>query len=147
MAGDLDVLMWDPALPNPNGGQNWWNHGCPDGYFAQFIAKDQGGYDYGNPITNVRCRAIATTTPETIVDESGTSFDEAIGLFNDALGQTLGGVSSSILGGFGASLPWVLLAVAAYFMVTKGESTRVYVSAARSGVKAYKRGVSRKRKR
>ena len=142
-----DILSWDPSRPYGHHG-DFWNQGCPDGYFAQFVAKDLGGYDYGNPITNVRCRAIATTTPETIVDESGTTWTEQIDLFNDAVADTLGQVSAGVFQGLGASIPWAILAVIAYFALSKSETartTRVYVSAARSGVRAYQRGTKRKR--
>ena len=72
---DPDVLAYDPSLPFDRGGAVI-NHGCPDGYFAQVMPSGdptsvfvqipgvvQGSY--------LRCRKMATTTQQTIADESG----------------------------------------------------------------------------
>lgn len=144
-----DVIAWDPTRPYTRATPNFWNEGCPDGYFAQFVAKDLGGYDYGNPLTNVRCRAVATTTPETIVDESGTTWTESIDGFNAAVTDTLSQVSHDVLGGLGASIPWVLLAVVGYLALSgspRAQSVRVYAGAAKRGVAAARSHVKQRRR-
>lgn len=141
-----DVIPWDPARPYVRSTPNFWNEGCPDGYFAQFIAKDLGGYDYGNPLTNVRCRAVATTTPDTIVDESGTTWTETVDYFNAAITDTLHQLSGDVFKGLGASIPWVLLAVVGYLAFSsspKAQTVRVYAGAAKRGVTAARSHVKR----
>jgi hypothetical protein len=108
---------WDPSLPyagdNPG---NWWNGGCPPGYFAQFVsptfvaADGTVGTDYGNPASYAICRLVATTTPDTIVSETGITMTDALQNFNDALRKTVTGFSQNLFTGFGASMPWVILA-------------------------------------
>jgi hypothetical protein len=115
MAGDF--LPWDPNLPyaadNPG---NWWNGGCPPGFFAQFVSPTFVAADgtrpvnYGNPMSYAICRLMATTTPDTIVSETGTTMTDALQNFNDALTRTVSGFSSNLFTGIGASLPWVIMA-------------------------------------
>lgn len=112
-----DFAPWDASLPyaadNPG---NWWNGGCPGGYFAQFVsptfvaADGTRPTDYGNPASRVICRLVATTTPDTIVSETGVTATDALQNFNDALQKTVGGFSQNIFSGIGASIPWVILA-------------------------------------
>jgi phospholipase/lecithinase/hemolysin len=115
MAGNW--APWDANRPyagaNPG---NWWNGGCPPGYFAQFVSPtfvaDDGTLpsDYGNPASRVICRLISTTTPDTIAAETGVTWTDAMQNFNDALKQTLTQVSGQVFQGIGASLPWILVA-------------------------------------
>lgn len=71
-----DSLPWDPARPNqsrPDAPKDFYNPGCPDGYFAEAVpaGTDPNATDYGNPLAGMVCRLVATTTPATIVDEAG----------------------------------------------------------------------------
>lgn len=115
MAGDF--VTWDPSLLQQPDAAVYWNRGCPPGYFAEFVSPTfvapdgTRPTDYGNPASRVICRAVATTTPDTIVDETGATWQDALDNFNAAVQQTLTQVSGSILGGVGATLPLLLLGV------------------------------------
>jgi hypothetical protein len=116
-----DFLPWDPNRPfaDQQGG-NWWNGGCPVGYFTQFVSPTfvapDGTVptDYGNPASRAICRLAATTTPDTIVSETGVTWTDALNNFNDAIQQTLQQASSGIFQGIGASLPWILVAAVVF---------------------------------
>ena len=63
-----DTLPWDPTRPyqsRTDASQDFYNAGCPAGYFAQAVpANAPDATDYGNPIAGMRCRLVDTTTPE-----------------------------------------------------------------------------------
>lgn len=112
---------WQAARPyaadHPD---NWWNGGCPPGYFCEFVsptfvsADGVRGADYGNPISRAICREIASTTPETIVAETGATMTDALANFNAALRQTVGDFGGNLMTGIGASLPWILAAAVVF---------------------------------
>lgn len=107
---------WDPSRPYADQHpENWWNGGCPPGYFCEFVsptfvsADGVRGTDYGNPASRAICREIATTTPDTIVDETGATMTDALENFNAALRQTVGQFGQNLALGMGASIPWIMV--------------------------------------
>lgn len=67
-----------------------WNGGCPEGYFAQFVAPGEpDAAEYGSPVVAVRCRLMATSTPETIVTESGATWGETLDVYQEAARDAL----------------------------------------------------------
>lgn len=76
IGADPDVLPYDPSLPYDRSDNAVINKGCPEGYFAQVMPSGdpssvfvqipgvvQGSY--------LRCRLMATSTQQSIADESG----------------------------------------------------------------------------
>jgi len=102
-----DTLPWDASRPyqsRPDASQDFYNTGCPVGYFAQAVpANAPDATDYGNPVAGMRCRLIDTTTPETQVAEAAgdlTLAYENAGRFN------LAAVNAT-------EFPWAMAGVAA----------------------------------
>ena len=121
MAGDF--LPWDPSGQQNPDALNVWNKGCPVGYFCEFVSPTFVApdgtlpVDYGNPVSRAICRLAATTTPDTVVQESGTTWTDTLNNFNDAITKTLQQASSGIFQGIGAMLPLLVLAVMAIFLI------------------------------
>lgn len=98
----IDVVPFDPSLPYtdrwaipgaPAGGSRL-NQGCPSGYFAQLVGAGQPGamrVTIPGVVRDewVRCRLATTTTPATIMDETGITFDEALNVYTGAVRDTL----------------------------------------------------------
>lgn len=89
-----------------------WNAGCPLGYFAQFVAPDAvdagvipPGFLGASGGSGIRCRLMATSSAATIQSESGTSTDETLQIFTDAVQDT----AHQILPGLGLGLGIALL--------------------------------------
>lgn len=128
-----DIVAFDPALPYtdryaipgaPAGGYVL-NQGCPPNYFAQLVGAGEPGAV--GPITiagvvnrgYVRCRLSATTTPRTIMDETGVTWTEAMNVYTQAVRDTASQVGEAarkaldwtpwIAGGVVAVLGLVLL--------------------------------------
>jgi len=97
-----DVVRFDPSLPYtdrpsvpgaPAGGFVL-NQGCPPAYFAQLVGAGEPGAI--GPISipgvvsggYVRCRLGATTTPGTIMEETGITWDEAVDVYTQAARDT-----------------------------------------------------------
>lgn len=113
LGADPDIRPWDPGLTTTSGRQPVQNNGCPDGYFAQFVgvgepwATQVPGKNYA-----LRCRLMATTTPETIVSESGITLDEALGVYRDAVQDTARQVGGAVAQAFSWT-PWLVLGLGA----------------------------------
>ena len=102
-----DTLAWDASRPyqnRPDAPNDFYNTGCPDGYFAQIVPPGSpDAVEYGNPVSQIRCRLVDTTTPITQVEESGGDLTlawENAGRYNLA-------VSS------GEMFPWAMAGIAA----------------------------------
>lgn len=108
-----DIRPWDPSLTTTSGRQPVQNNGCPDGYFAQFVAiGEPGAVAVPGRGYALRCRLMASSTPETIAHESGISTSEAIAVYTDAIKDTARQVGQA-----GARLlswtPWLVLGLGA----------------------------------
>lgn len=112
--GQDDVLPYDLSLPyDPRGSEI--NRGCPEGYFAQLVEPGTIGATPvpGKPYA-LRCRLMATTTAQTIADESGASAAESWYTFtNTGFGAGFGDFLSTlrnsaglVLLGVGALIFW-----------------------------------------
>ncbi len=84
-----------------------WNQGCPDGYFAQFVGVGEPEAQTYAPGKAVRCRRMATTTPETIVAESGITWSEAVDVYTEAVQDTARQVGGAVAGALSWT-PWLL---------------------------------------
>lgn len=107
-----DILPWNPSLPYDRPGAVV-NQGCPEGYFAQFVGAGEPGaiqYPGGSPSTWVRCRLMASTSPETIVAESGVTADEALAVYTQAVADTVEQAAAAVK----LALPWAVIAVGAF---------------------------------
>jgi len=106
------VVAWDPTLTVSSGRQPVQNNGCPPGYFAQFVAPGElGAVSIPGKTYALRCRLMATTTAETIKDESGISMSEAVEVYRQAVADTVHQVGGAVSAAFSWS-PWILGAVA-----------------------------------
>ena len=102
-----DTLPWDPSRPNqsrPDAPSDFYAAGCPVGYFAQIVPPGSpDAVEFGNPLGQIRCRLVDTTTPVTQVDEAGADLTlawENAGRYN--LASSAGG-----------TFPWAMAGVAA----------------------------------
>src|SRR5258707_15276147 len=87
--GVVDVLAWDPNLGVTSGRQPVENNGCPDGYFAQFVGiGEPAAVAVPGKAYALRCRLIATSTPTSIVHESGVTLREAETILTGAVADT-----------------------------------------------------------
>jgi hypothetical protein len=113
------VVAFDPALPYAEHLAD--NRGCPDGYFAQYV--EPNGVDYQPPGKSyaLRCRLIATSTAETIQEESAAPFWVNAALNFDQGVRTLGGGLAAAAGaGLQVLAPWLIGgAVLLVFLVWK----------------------------
>ena len=107
-----DVLPWDSSLTVSSGRQPVQNNGCPPGYFAQFVAPGEAGaVTVPGKSYALRCRLMATTTAETIKDESGISMSEAVDVYRQAVADTVSQVGAAVSTAFSWT-PWILGAAA-----------------------------------
>jgi len=112
-----DVLPWDPALAASSGRTPVQNNGCPPGYFAQFVAPGEpGSVAVPGKSYALRCRLMATTTAETIKDESGISMSEAVDVYRLAVADTVSQVSSAV----GAAFSWMPYILGAAAIIVGG---------------------------
>lgn len=90
-----DTMPWDASRPfqnRPDAGTDFYNSGCPSGFFAQAVpigAAD--GVDYGNPDTRMRCRASATSSPLSQMSEVNYDINlayENVGRYNASVSLT-----------------------------------------------------------
>ncbi len=96
-----DVVAWDPSLLTQPDHPVLFQRGCPADYFSEFVAPGTSGakpYPLsmigGDPNqlsqgTWVRCRLMATTTPETLAAETGLSPSETLQVFTGAAEDTI----------------------------------------------------------
>ena len=102
-----DTLPWDSARPyqqRADAPKDFYNTGCPDGYFAQIVPPGSpDAVEYGNPTSQIRCRLAATTTPFTQVSEAG---DDLTLAWENAGRYNLTAVAST-------EFPWVMAGIAA----------------------------------
>src|SRR5713101_8023061 len=100
---DLEpYVVWDSTLTVSQGRQPVQNNGCPAGYFAQYVGPGEPSAIFypGRTDLAIRCRLMATTTPQTIVSESGVTATEAMAVYTDAIKDTahqVGGAVASAL--------------------------------------------------
>jgi len=84
-----DKLPWDttrPYLNRSDAAVDYYNAGCPLGYFAELVPKGTpGATPLDVPTADIRCRAVSSTTPETLVGESADFAIENMTRFNAAL--------------------------------------------------------------
>lgn len=116
-----EIIPYDPSLPYTRPGAKI-NNGCPDGYFAQFMPPgDLTAVHVTIPGVAsdswLRCRLMATTTQQTIADESGKTAADSWynytntgmgGLFGDFLNR-LGTLGTYALVGLGVYLLWPMV--------------------------------------
>lgn len=102
-----ETLPWDPARPHQDradAAQDFYNAGCPIGYFAQIVPPGAvDATDYGSPTSGIRCRLVVTATPETMVDEAAGDAQNA---YENA--QRFNAAASST-----PAIPWALAGMAA----------------------------------
>lgn len=102
-----DTLPWDSSRPyqdRPDAPEDFYNPGCPVGYFAQAVPLGSpDAVDYGNPVAGMRCRLVDTTTPLTQVTEAA---GDLIGAYENAQRYNLAAVAPT-------TFPWVMAGVAA----------------------------------
>lgn len=102
-----DTLPWDADRPyqqRNDAPRDFYNSGCPVGYFAQIVPPGSAdGVEYGNPASVIRCRLVDTTTPLTQVEEAGGDLTLA---YENAERYNLAAVASS-------EFPWVMAGIAA----------------------------------
>jgi hypothetical protein len=93
-----DVVPWDPHGTASQGRADVWNAGCPDGYFAQFVGVGEPGATPAPGKTGefVRCRLLATTTQQTVQDESGITSEEAVQVYTRAVADTAQQVKTTV---------------------------------------------------
>ncbi len=98
------MISWDATLSIASGRQPPQNNGCPDGYFAQFVGPGEyGAIRVPGETYALRCRRMATTTPETIVSESGVTWSEAVQVYTQAAQDTARQVAGAL-----SWTPWVV---------------------------------------
>jgi len=112
-----DVQPWDPSLTVSSGRQPVQNNGCPPGYFAQFVAPGEAGaVTVPGKSYALRCRLMATTTAETIKDESGISMAEAVDVYRLAVADTVHQVGGAV----GSALSWTPYILGAVAIIVGG---------------------------
>ena len=104
-----DVVTWDPTMTTSTGRGIPENAGCPDGYFAQFVGQGEpGAVSVPGKSYAVRCRLMTTTTPQTIVSESGITWREAADVYAGAVADTAKGWGAAIQQALSWA-PWILI--------------------------------------
>lgn len=105
-----DIVPFDTALPYTDRGDNLQiNRGCPPGYFAQFVpAGTRGAVFVQIPDlvqgSYMRCRLMATTTPQTQAEETGQSAAQSwYDLTNTGLGAGFGNFLQAL-----GWIPWIV---------------------------------------
>lgn len=84
------MVPWDPTLTTASGRQPVQNNGCPEGYFAQFVAPGEpGSIAVPGKSYALRCRLMTTSSAQTIQEESGISAREALEIYTGAVADTL----------------------------------------------------------
>jgi len=107
-----DVVPWDPTMSVSSGRTPAQNNGCPPDYFAQFVAPGEfGAVAVPGKTYALRCRLMATTTADTIKDESGISMSEAVDVYRHAVADTVSQVGAAVSSAFSWT-PWILGAAA-----------------------------------
>lgn len=77
-------------MTTASGRQPIQNNGCPEGYFAQFVAPGEpGSIAVAGKSYALRCRLMTTSTAQTIQEESGISWREAVDVYTGAVVDTL----------------------------------------------------------
>lgn len=89
-----DTLPWDQTRPYLNRADaqvDFYNAGCPQGYFAEVLPPPAtDGVDIGIPGAVIRCRLATTTTPATLINESSPEFAvENMTRFNGAVADNM----------------------------------------------------------
>jgi len=99
-----DILGWDATRPYVNradAASDYWNAGCPIGYFAEMVPRGTpGSVDIGNPDAAVLCRSVESTTPQVLVADATSYAVENMTRFNAALLDTMP-----------STTPWAMLAL------------------------------------
>lgn len=102
-----DTLPYDSTLQANPGAALKVNRGCPAGYFVLFTAN--------GPV----CRLLATSTPETVQQETGITWGETASIYTSAIGDTARQVGTvvaavpSALASLGQGLLWAVGGLAA----------------------------------
>ncbi len=108
-----DVVPWDASLAVSSGRVPPQNNGCPADYFAQFVGRGEpGGVAVAGTGYALRCRLMATSTPQTIVDESGVTIGEALDVYQQAVKDTARQVGAAAAQAFSWT-PYLLWGAAA----------------------------------
>lgn len=125
-----DVVVWDPQLLVQPDHPVLFQRGCPEGYFSEFVAPGSSGAQpyprsmlTGNPADTelsqsmwVRCRLSATTTPDTLIAETGLSPSEAIQVYTGAVADTIAQIPQNILKTLGTGIEigkWLVVGLVA----------------------------------
>lgn len=102
-----ETLPWDEARPyqsRPDVSVDFYNAGCPPGYFAEIVPPNAvDATEYGSPTSGIRCRLVATATPETMVAEAA---GDAFSAYENA--QRFNAAAAGL-----PTIPWALAGIAA----------------------------------
>ena len=124
MLGELDpaapdILPYDFShQANPDAGDEQ-NRGCPVGYFAQYVGPGEpDAAPSGNPAAWIRCRKVASSTAQTIQDESAITAQEQLDIYRKAIEDTVRQFGAG-LPSFGRGLVVGLVAIAVILVAWK----------------------------
>jgi hypothetical protein len=83
------IVPWDatrPYVQRSDAASDYFNAGCPVGYFAEMVPKGTpGSVDIGNPIANVVCRSVESVTPDVLLADSTDYAVENMTRYNASL--------------------------------------------------------------